>query len=817
MSNSSITDLVRTLGELPMLQPAQKLEMDRLQNRMSDSKALVQHLVQRGWLTAYQGKHLLQGQASQLILGAYVILDSLGEGGMGQIYKARHPGLNRMAAVKVLRPELVSDTEMLHRFLREIKLASQLTKHIHLVHAFDAGPVGATYFLAMEYIEGIDLDRLVHGMGPLPVPRACDYIRQAALGLQHAHEHGLVHRDIKPANLLVTPRPGKPSADGSTVKVLDLGLARLHGKGTATGQTVLTLTSDGTMTMGTVDYMAPEQALDLHRADIRADVYSLGCTFYFLLTGKPPFGGGPLAVKLMRHQQTEPPDLKELRPDVPDQLIPIVRRMLAKRPDDRYQTPGDIATALAKLSPPNAAHAAARTSGPSPANPLSLWKWGPVLVIRLAKAVARGSWQTLRRWPRMVLGTVAGLLLSAVMIGWLLGPRSPFGPGPNTPITELAPATGLGRLRARAGEPGGNVPALWRDIVSFRMQHSGTRDAAAAAELQRSVPSPLDMLDPAQIKDRSKMPAETVAIIEGHRLAEQAIRFSPDGCSVALCGEPTHLELAVYDLAGPAPKLLASLTGHTAPLFAIAFSSDGKQVASGSADKTVRLWDLTERPPRALRVLEGHTGTIHCLAFSPDGKTLVSGSDDKTIRMWSLGAAQPAAPVVLPIDRGVRSLDFTQNGKTLASGCTGGAGSVVYLWDLTAQPPKVRRTFPAGVGSLAMSPDGNFMSGGELNNGNALLLNLAGPEPNGIKLGHWHDGGVRVLRFTPDGKLLFSADGVGRFRWWDAVSGTSASARNVSLSSPCVDLAPDGRHVAAAPRGNMLYILRFPQAVAPSR
>ena len=185
--------------------------------------------------------------------------------------------------------------------------------------------------------------------GPLKIEQACDFVRQAALGLQHAHQHGLVHRDIKPSNLLVSNGPG--SASG-TVKILDLGLARLHGD-TKNGARLNTfMTADGTVALGTVDYLAPEQALDFHRADIRADIYSLGCTFFYLLTGKPPFGDSPLAVKLMRHQQAEPPDLKERRPDVPDGLIPIIARMLAKKPADRYQTPGDVAAALVALNRP---------------------------------------------------------------------------------------------------------------------------------------------------------------------------------------------------------------------------------------------------------------------------------------------------------------------------------------------------------------------------------------------------------------------------------------------------------------------------------
>jgi serine/threonine protein kinase len=345
---AAINDLVRVCGELSLLQPAQQLELAGLGQRTSDPKALVQCLVQRGWLTAYQGSRLLQGQAARLSLGPYVILDSLGEGGMGQVFKARHASLGRVVALKVLRPEMVADSETVSRFQREIQVAGQLPEHPNLIRAFDAGPCGTTFFLAMEYVAGIDLERLVQQSGPLGIEQAREFMRQAALGLQHAHQHGLVHRDIKPSNLLVSQ--GADGAPG-TLKILDLGLARLHGHKQSARDNAF-LTTDGAVTLGTIDYQAPEQALDFHRADIRADIYSLGCTFFYLLTGKPPFGNAPLALKLMRHQQAEPPDLKERRADVPDDLVRIIGRMLAKKPKDRYQTPGEVAEALTGGNPP---------------------------------------------------------------------------------------------------------------------------------------------------------------------------------------------------------------------------------------------------------------------------------------------------------------------------------------------------------------------------------------------------------------------------------------------------------------------------------
>jgi hypothetical protein len=267
----------------------------------------------------------------------------LGEGGTGQVFQARHQKLGRLVALKIIRPDLVADPEVVGRFYREVQLLSRLT-HPNIVHAYDAGPIGRTHFLVMEYVAGIDLSQLVKQKGPLPVAEACAYVRQAALGLQHAHAQGLVHRDIKPPNLLLT----HGGEHGALVKLLDLGLARLAGKdGVASGEKTSLLTPAGALSMGTPDYMAPEQALDFHAADIRADIYSLGCTLWYLLTGQPPFPGGTLAVKLLAHQQRELPALEQLRPNVPASLALVIRRMLAKAPDERYQTPLEVAEALA--------------------------------------------------------------------------------------------------------------------------------------------------------------------------------------------------------------------------------------------------------------------------------------------------------------------------------------------------------------------------------------------------------------------------------------------------------------------------------------
>lgn len=271
-------------------------------------------------------------------LGPYALLERLGQGGMGQVYKAHHQHLDRVVALKLIHPDLLREDEAVRRFLREIRAGAQLN-HPNIVRAFDANQVGGTTFLVMEYVEGTDLARLVRSKGPLPVDQARDCIRQAALGLQHTFEKGFIHRDIKPSNLLLTTK--------NVVKVLDLGLARLVQP--STSETTSTLTKSNAV-MGTPDYIAPEQTRVAHHVDIRADLYSLGCTFYYLLTGRPPFPEGTAVTKCVQHQTEEPEPVERLRPEVPEAIALVVRRLMAKRPEDRYQTPAELAAVLARLS-----------------------------------------------------------------------------------------------------------------------------------------------------------------------------------------------------------------------------------------------------------------------------------------------------------------------------------------------------------------------------------------------------------------------------------------------------------------------------------
>ena len=297
-----------------------------------DAKVVADHLVEQGLLTTWQANKLLDGRYKGFFLGKYKLLGHLGTGGMSSVYLAEHTRMQRRVAIKVLPQNRVEDASYLERFTREAQAVAALS-HPNIVHAYDVDNDGNVHYLVMEYVEGRDLQRLVSQEGPLPFPLAADYIAQAAEGLAHAHEAGLIHRDIKPANLLLDTK--------GTVKILDLGLARFS----AEDETSLTVANEENV-LGTADYLAPEQAINSHRVDARADIYSLGCTLYFLLTGHPPFPEGSLAQRLLMHQTKQPASIYEDRPDAPPGLVEICERMMAKRPEDRYASALEVRDAL---------------------------------------------------------------------------------------------------------------------------------------------------------------------------------------------------------------------------------------------------------------------------------------------------------------------------------------------------------------------------------------------------------------------------------------------------------------------------------------
>jgi serine/threonine-protein kinase len=332
---------VRQSGLLTEAQLASALDSLPESNR---GRSVARTLVDLGLLTRFQAERLLIGRTQGFLLGQYRILDQLGRGGMGRVFKAEHRIMNRVVALKVLAQRLLQTERARDLFVREIRAIAKLV-HPNIVTAYDADENDGRVYLVLEFVDGPNLEQLVRSQGPLPYNQACDYMRQTAHGLACAHKQGMVHRDIKPANILVQRKDDAHDL----VKISDFGLARLHNPSVEPAPNVshpgTILTKENTV-MGTPDYLSPEQARCMHKTDIRSDLYSLGCTFHYLLTGQVPFPGGSTMEKLIRHGTEQPVPVTNQRRDVPPEVAAVVLKLLAKRPEERYQTPNDLAAAL---------------------------------------------------------------------------------------------------------------------------------------------------------------------------------------------------------------------------------------------------------------------------------------------------------------------------------------------------------------------------------------------------------------------------------------------------------------------------------------
>lgn len=512
------------------------------------------------------------------VLGQYRLLSRLGQGGMGTVYKALHVELQKLVALKVLSPHLVGDRQAVARFRREMKAVGRL-EHPNLVRAMDAGQAEGRHFLVMEYVEGPSLAQLVKRLGRLPVADACDVVRQAALGLQYAHEQGMVHRDVKPSNLVLT-REGK-------VKVLDLGLALLAADDTSRGKA-----TDTNMAVGTADYIAPEQVSDSHHVDIRADVYSLGCTFYELLTGRAPFSGpeyGSRLQRLMAHVQQPVPPPRQFRPDLPEDLVAVLECMLAKAPEDRYSQPREVVEALrpfcagarparlldakaegrgdsgpatppplttkgTKMSPPNTGWYLAgpgnQRQGPfSTEQIIQAWQegrvpeetpctrpgmsgWMPLYQVEPFATVIRGSSiQAKRRGGlgrMLVVILCAGCLGAVGFFGWKEYERR-FGPAAaNGPLAGLAAEATLAQLLDKVQEVQGPERVTNITIVIQKAVTVYSNEAPAdAEEVKRLIALAEELVNkPAVPPEAAKAAAEFVFALDKHGYGAQALQVS---------------------------------------------------------------------------------------------------------------------------------------------------------------------------------------------------------------------------------------------------------------------------------------------------
>jgi eukaryotic-like serine/threonine-protein kinase len=378
----------------------------------TDPKQLADHFVRLGRLSHFQARKLLDGTAAGLVLGPYQIVMPIGKGGMGTVYLARDSRSPRLLALKVLPPKKARKQErLLARFRREMEMNLKVA-HPNVVQTFDVGTAEGVNYIAMEYIAGQSLYRLVATGGPLPVGRAAKLFAQAAAGLEHAHGIGLIHRDLKPSNILVTPR--------DQVKVLDFGLALFEGE-EIEDHTVI---GGKGYVVGSMDYIAPEQTENAAAVDARSDLYGLGCTMYFALTGQPPFPGGDSRTKIRRHRKELPPPLSDLNPLIPADFAAIVHPLLSKRPEDRPASASILRQQLmpwADLLPPPVRPVEAdpqviaelEAVQETTAKPVAAWDWMPA--VSLAATAGRPGNRTW--WAELgVVGQALAIALAGLTV-----------------------------------------------------------------------------------------------------------------------------------------------------------------------------------------------------------------------------------------------------------------------------------------------------------------------------------------------------------------------------------------------------------------
>ena len=349
-SSLALLEVIRLSGLLPTRQIEEIQAKVRGGSYPNDAQALAAWLVKKEILTNYQARHLLHGHWEGLVVGRYVILDLLGKGAMGKVYKARHRLMGRVVALKFISRQYLARPNAVPRFLREMRLVGRLD-HPNIVRALDAEEIGRDPCIVMEYVPGQDLEQLLLARGPFPPEEVVRYATQVALGLAHAHERGVIHRDIKPSNLLL--------GDDGRLRILDLGLGTLMDDRDPDRGSVATC--DG-MAIGTADYMSPEQAVGRNAPDGRSDLYSLGCVMYYLLTGRVPFPGDSQIECMASRIKGRPTSLMELRPGLPPGLVGVVDRLMANRREDRYATGAEVAEVLQHLGE-------CETSPPDPGRP----------------------------------------------------------------------------------------------------------------------------------------------------------------------------------------------------------------------------------------------------------------------------------------------------------------------------------------------------------------------------------------------------------------------------------------------------------------
>ncbi|MFN0056683.1 MAG: WD40 repeat domain-containing serine/threonine protein kinase [Planctomycetales bacterium] len=799
---------------------------------------LAQGLVDRGWLTRWQADLLLLGR-HRFFLGKYRLLEAIGAGGMGAVYKAHHERMGRIVALKVMSPATVNNDKAVARFQQEMQLVAAVN-HPHIVAAYDADCVDQTHFLVMEYVEGHDLGWYLNQRGALPVSWVCECIRQGALGLQHAHEQGLVHRDVKPSNLLVAhdADSGRP-----LVKLLDLGLARFASQAESASDApegtppASSVSSDRGLTvagqiLGTPDYMAPEQAADIRQANPRSDLFSLGCTLFRLLTGQVPFPHRSPTGELGTGPEDAPRSLRELRPDAPRELEAVVLKMIARNPQERYASAGEVAAALVPFaSTATQPTLAASPPAASPAAHRSLRHLDQSLAQFLDHLATEADdglsvhAEFLRRhhsWVRRAL-LAGALLLCVVLVGlfvWrLTGEATLVLDWGETPRARdrlevndrLIAVRDDGPLQIHASPGRWTLRAEREGFESIQEQLELTRAETRQLAL-RWVPTSATIRGEKLEKLRQRLAElgeQPPTSRRLGRLRNDMLRFrrqyagTDESATVAqlLTQLPSPFDL--FSLSTPEErqrlKGIASAQGVQSPnvvaivgsgrgrfwnrVDSTAVSGDGRWIAAASRDGTVRVFDRQDAKQRHV----WHLSRVpRHVAYSPTEDLLAVADEGSQVSLWSGFEAAPRQ--VFNDAQG--PLSFSPDGKLLVFR-NAAFEHVVYDLEMNLQRWGLPGRSEAGARPAVFSPDGSLLALGDPE-GNLRLWDL--------DQGEWKttlSRGGEPLGFTSEGGTLVSARN-GRVMLWEIANGTG---RLTNIDVPTLSLlSPDGNTLAAVHR-----------------
>jgi eukaryotic-like serine/threonine-protein kinase len=681
------------------------------------------------------------GHSVPQTIGRYRILREIGRGGMGVVYEALHSKLKKRVALKLLCPRKRVDRHLVERFNREMEAVGQLD-HPNIIAASDAGDVDGSPFLVMKLIEGADLAEVTRWLGGLSPVAACEIVRQTALGLEHAHAHGITHRDIKPSNLLLD--------QNGCVKIVDLGLAQLRSSEYVGDE----VTASGVV-MGTVGYMAPEQAINTKYADRRSDVYSLGCTLHFLLAGRPVFDWATMAETLIAHRELPVPVLTAVCPDAPPELDVIFQRMLAKRPVDRYQSMTDLIADLAAVFP-EADRAAAVAAIPVTEIALSRPE-DPSQTLHQSAAVLtdRGAYDDTGVFAKQFLGAEFDPLhaLEASARSDRSDGRQSLPPN-EASYSSAAAQTETVRRRRLAGWVAGIGGVMLAGLLAAR---GFTTAGSTATELTEAAVQPV-----AAVQQSGNTPiADTPAV-------------SDDGSGQSL-------------------KLFLKQPGVVTTM---GFLGDGRRIFCGVGTRA-QIWDLENRS--LIREFGPHPIEVSTVTATPDASRLVSGSKDGFLRVFDVETGAEIQSMRTPSFCGITTIAVLPDGRRALSGDWSGR---LGLWDLeTGKELHASSVDAAVVYCVAVSRDGRLAFFGGQDH-SATLWDVE----------NWQDvrrmpHGDRVLStaFSPDGRLAASGSWDGTARVWEVDGGDEfLSIPGVFINS--ITFTPDGRWFLAGDRAGDLSI-----------